>query len=160
MAVASTKSGTPIALIVLGLIFLIFGAMKAYQNNKEARYYEIEGIVKTAEVKKLWDSLAGSKTSSVSWELLVTYEYKVDGQLYENNKISARVQKSDASFEKPPSEKILQLAERFKAGNSVPVYVSSKHPHRSILLHRSTSSLWFFVISGLLFALAFYLSRR
>jgi len=160
MSMTSTKSIMFQALTLLGVVFLIVGAMMVLQNRKEASYQPVEGLIKEAELKKRISTRSGEKTSSWGWELYVTYEYVFDGQIYESNNVSSKLPTSDASLDKSPSKKLLALADRLKTGKTVTVYVSSKHPHRSILLHTKNYGLGLLAISGLLFALAFYLARR
>ena len=160
MSMTSTKSVMFQALIFLGIVFLIIGAMMVLQNRKEGHFYPVEGVMKTSQVEKISRTRPGSKTSSVGWELIVTYEYEVDGDIYENDEIASERPGSEAIFNTPPSKELLALAEKFKAGKTVTVYVAPNRPHVSILLKSKNYGLGLLAISGLLFALAFYLARR
>jgi len=162
MSASSTKSGIAQSLVILGVIFLIIGAMMTYQNRKESRFYPVEGVMKTSEIKYVDSAGSAGKLGSKSWFLNVIYEYEVDGKIYESDNIASESPLSSADLNKPPSKKLTALAEKFAVGKTVTVtvYVSPTYPHRAMLLRTRNYGLWLLAISGLLFALAFHLARR
>ena len=82
MSISSTKLGIAQSLVILGVIFLIIGAMMTYQNRKESRFYPVEGVMKTSEIKYVDSAGSAGKLGSKSWFLNVIYEYEVDGKIY------------------------------------------------------------------------------
>ncbi|MDA8708242.1 DUF3592 domain-containing protein [Hellea sp.] len=157
--VTITKTGSPGGLIILGLIFFVCGALLTYQNLKEMRYQAISGFVQTSEIKKIAKTRSGSKTSSVAWYLLVDYEYTVDGKLYKSDNVASATPMSDSFNDKPPSKKLLALAEKFKQGEQVTVYIDRNKPYKSILLHSPYYGIWGILIGFLFFAGALYWRR-
>jgi len=130
-----------------------------WNHSKKASFVATQGIVQSSKIEKRASSQPGAKTGSLSWYLLVEYEYNVDGQSYKNDNISTEVPMSDAALDQPPSKKLVTLSEKFVPGEPVTVYVSPKNPNKSILLHAPNYGIWGVIIGLVFFAGAFYWAR-
>jgi len=154
-----TRTGSPGSLIIIGLIFFIFGALMMFNHSKEAGFKKIDGTVISTDVVKRTETRSGSTTSSTSWYLLVEYEYSVDGQTYQNDNISSAIPMSDAGLGQAPSKKLVALSKTFVPGEAVTVYVSPRNPNKTILRHAPNYGIWGVLIGFLFFAGAFYWAR-
>ncbi|MDA8708250.1 DUF3592 domain-containing protein [Hellea sp.] len=154
-----TRTGSPGSLIIIGLIFFICGALMMFNHFKQSGFVAKQGIVKSTKIEKQSSTQPGSKTGSISWYLLVEYEYSVDGQTYQNDNISSVIPMSDAGLGQAPSKKLVALSKKFVLGEAVTVYVSPKNPNKTILLHAPNYGIWGVLIGFLFFAGAFYWSR-
>jgi len=151
-----TKTGGPSGLIILGLIFFVFGTLMMWNNNKEKRFKATSGIIQTSEIKKITTTQSGASTSSISWYLLINYEYTVNGKTYKSDNISSEIPMSDAALNQAPSQELLRLAEKFKPNTPVTVYVSPKNFKKSILIHSPNYGIWGVIIGLSFFAGATY----
>lgn len=154
-----TRTGVPSGLIILGLIFLIFGALMMFNNLKEAGFTPTAGQIISSDIVKRTETRSTETTSSISWYLAVEYSYSVDGQSYKSDNISSEVPMSDAARGQSPSKKLVALSERFVPGEAITVYVSPRNPKKSILLHAPNYGIWGVLIGFLFFAGAFWWAR-
>jgi len=157
--VTVTKTGSPSGLIILGFIFLIFGALMMFNNSKESGFKATTGTVLESDVSKRTETRTTETTSSISWYLNVKYEYNFEGKTYVGDNISSTPPMSDAGLGQGPSEKLVKLFEMFKAGDEITVYVSPRNPNKTILLHSPNYGIWGVLIGFLLFAGAFWWAR-
>jgi len=126
--------------------------MMMRQHFLEGRYEPVADTILASEIKKVTRTKSGSSTSTISWNLLVNYEYEIDGQTYQSDRIAFKVKKSDASLNKQPSKKPVALSDTFVPVEAVTVYVSPKIKSRDILLHTPNYGIWAVLIGFFFFA--------
>ena len=111
-----------------GLVFLLFSiyllkhALKSFKLLKESTSWpSVEGRIKECTL-----TLSAHKINLRNF--FVTYEYQVNGAVYENNRI--------ALYTIVAKEEAEPLAEQFKKDNNVPVYYNPGNPEESCLVTR------------------------
>ncbi|MDA8708243.1 DUF3592 domain-containing protein [Hellea sp.] len=148
-------------LLLIAVPIFIMAAVLLFGASKEARFEVVKGTVQTSKIEKYRYTRGGETYGSVSWRLFVNYDYEFGGEDYEGDRVSTSLPISTTLFGKPPSKKLTRLAEQFKPGKSVNVYVNSASTRKAVLMPTSYSKGLKWVLAGLaLLAISFYLKRN
>ncbi|MCG8684724.1 MAG: DUF3592 domain-containing protein [Desulfobacterales bacterium] len=109
-----------------GLVFLLFASYMLKHAVQSFRLFKKSTLWPSAEgiITECTYSLTEHKTNLRNF--FVTYQYQVDGETYQNNRIALYtiVRKEEAE----------PLAEQFKEGNNIPVYHNPEKPEESCLV--------------------------
>lgn len=139
------EQGSPLALILLGVMLLLGGGAGLFAGFERARlgsasesWVEVEGEIISSRVASSRGRSAASSRTEWRYYARLGYRYEYEGRSYSGSKIS---------YDDPPGgsdESGKREAEEFLSdfprGATVSVYVDPENPEQSVLLRGTTGS--------------------
>jgi hypothetical protein len=139
-----------IASIVVGLVFVGVGLYTSarglfhHQRARESKHWpSVSGQITAARIEHQSDS-----HGSGEYYPRITYEYSVDGQRYESERVIFGGPLASSHF------RAGREVSRHRPGKQVTVYFDPNDPMQSVLKAGATRDAWQWIILGVVFAFA------
>lgn len=154
------KSHLSLTLLLVGGCLAIAGALITYGSLKQLKYQSIEGKIIESGVHKRSGDISSSSTRTYSWEFWATYEYWVDGEHHQSDKVASQPPSSNAGNARGPSEELKNLVKLYAPGNTVTVFVSPDNPKKSVLIRSDKIRFWLLLCGALIAVLGIFVRFR
>ncbi len=125
--------------LCVGLGLTIFGVLNIKTAKESESWPSEQGVILSSKIS------VNSGSDSTTYGADVTYRYKVKGNTYENDKVTA----SEVSTSNRGRAK--KIVKRYRVGKKVAVYYDPDDPEESVLETGLTGASWFLPGMGLAF---------